>query len=224
MMHAAFKSNRQSLAMNPKLRQQVPRAGLDDSRTLCLINSSRTMDRTRGIYFGETLYSCDYSVSWEKAKLKAPVVASRHFRSQRYRVVDPQNERYQRAMEWLSPEAMTSGRPVRTRIIVISMADAYERRARFEERARNAPVPWSFYPAHTGLHPALHYDEQSAIVSKGRPLRPGELGCFSSHYAAWEELQSDVADQYVVLEDDVIVVWTFLGKLVQVNLAEIGLD
>ena len=119
---------------------------------------------------------------------------------------------------------MTSGRPLRTKFIVISMADASERRARFEERARSAPVPWSFYSAHTGLHPALHYDEQTAIVSKGRPLRPGELGCFSSHYAAWEDLQSDVADQYVVLEDDVIVDWTFLGKLAEVNLAEMGIN
>jgi glycosyl transferase family 25 len=127
-------------------------------------------------------------------------------------------------MEWLSPKSMTSGRSVRTKIIVISMADAYERRARFEERARNAPVPWSFRPAHTGLHPALHYDEQSAIVFKGRPLRPGELGCFSSHYAAWEDLQSDVADQYLVLEDDVIVDWTFIGKLAEVNLAEMGIN
>ena len=119
---------------------------------------------------------------------------------------------------------MTSGRPVRTRIVVISMADASERRSRFEARARSAPVAWSFYPARTSLHPTLRYDEEGAIIAKGRPLRAGEIGCYSSHYAAWEDLQSDDADQYVVLEDDVIVDWTFVGKLALVDLAAMGID
>ena len=119
---------------------------------------------------------------------------------------------------------MTGGRPVRTRIVVISMADADERRSRFEERARTAPVAWSFYPAHTSLHPSLRYDEERAIVAKGRPLRAGEIGCYSSHYAAWTDLQDSDADQYVVLEDDVIVDWTFVGKLALVDLAAMGIN
>lgn len=119
---------------------------------------------------------------------------------------------------------MTNGRPVRTRIVVISMADAAERRSRFAARADRAAVAWSFYPARTSLHPALRYDEDSAIVAGGRPLRAGEIGCYSSHYAAWEELQDGDADQYVVLEDDVIVDWTFVGKLAQVDLAAVGID
>ena len=125
-------------------------------------------------------------------------------------------------MEWMDPKSMTRGRPVRTKVVVISMADAVERRSRFESRARSGPVAWSFYPAHTSLHPSLHYDEERAIVAKGRPLRAGEIGCYSSHYAVWEDLQKDEADQYVVLEDDVIVDWTFVGKLAQVDLAAIG--
>lgn len=127
-------------------------------------------------------------------------------------------------MEWMDPKSMTSGRPARTRIVVISMADASERRSRFEARARSALVAWSFYPARTSLHPALRYDEEGAIVAKGRPLRAGEIGCYSSHYAAWEDLQTDDADQYVVLEDDVIVDWTFMAKLAQVDLAPMGIN
>ena len=127
-------------------------------------------------------------------------------------------------MEWTDPRSVTSDRSVRTRVIVISMADADSRRSRFEERAHNAPVAWSFYPAHTSLHPALRYDEESAIIAKGRPLRAGEIGCYSSHYAVWHDLQSDDADQYVVLEDDVIVDWTFIGKLAQVDLAAMGVN
>jgi glycosyl transferase family 25 len=127
-------------------------------------------------------------------------------------------------MEWVDPRSMTSGRPVRTRIVVISMADAGERRSRFEARARTAPVAWTFFPAHTRLQAALCYDEEGAIVAKGRPLRAGELGCYSSHYAAWQDLQDSDADQYVVLEDDVIVDWTFVGKLAQVDLAAMGIN
>lgn len=131
-------------------------------------------------------------------------------------------------MEWMDPKSMTSGDPqsamARTRIVVISMANASERRARFEERAQDAPVAWGFYPAHTSLHPSLRYDEERAVVVRGRPLRAGEIGCYSSHYAAWEDLQKDEADQYVVLEDDVIVDWTFVGKLAQVDLAAMGIN
>ena len=119
---------------------------------------------------------------------------------------------------------MASGRAARTKIIVINMADAAERRSRFQDRARNAPVAWRFQPARTSLHPDLRYDEQGAIVAKGRPLRAGEIGCYSSHYAAWQELQGDDVDQYVVLEDDVIVDWIFIGKLAEVDLAGMGVN
>jgi glycosyl transferase family 25 len=127
-------------------------------------------------------------------------------------------------MERMDSGSMTDSRTARTKIIVISMADAADRRSRFQGRADGGPVVWNFYPARSTLHPALHYSEQSAIVAKGRPMRPGELGCYSSHYAAWEDLQTDDAGQYVVLEDDVIVDWNFVGKLAQVDLAAMGID
>lgn len=112
----------------------------------------------------------------------------------------------------------------RTKVVVISMTDAAERRARFADRACNAGLAWQFVPAMTSLHPALRYAEEAAIVAKGRPLRAGELGCYSSHYAAWESLQTEDFDQCVVLEDDVIVDWTFLRKVVEVDLAAMGID
>ena len=127
-------------------------------------------------------------------------------------------------MEWKNPKLMTEPGASRTKIVVISMADAADRRRRFEERAREARVPWTFHTASTSLHPALSYDEKSAIVAKGRPLRSGEIGVYSSHYELWSNLQTDDADQYVVLEDDVIVDWTFLSKLAQADLGGMGID
>jgi glycosyl transferase family 25 len=110
-----------------------------------------------------------------------------------------------------------------TKIVVINMADAVERRERFAARACGVSLPWRFYPAHTSLLPGLEYDEKGAIVAKGRPLRPGELGVYSSHYAAWRDLLDDDAGQYVVLEDDVIVDWAFLDKFARVDLAKMGI-
>jgi glycosyl transferase family 25 len=132
--------------------------------------------------------------------------------------------KYQRVTKQSDSESNTDNRPVQTKITVISLASASDRRSRFRQRAQDASVPWSFYPACTGLHPALRYDEKAAIIAKGRPLSAGELGVYSSHYSAWEDFMSDDADQYVVLEDDVIVDWMFLNKLARVDLESMGIN
>lgn len=124
----------------------------------------------------------------------------------------------------MDPKTMTAGGAHRTKVVVISMTDAAERRRRFQDRARDAQVPWSFFSAHTGLHSALSYDEDDAIVAKGRPMRNAELGVYSSHYAVWMDLLSDSVDQYIVLEDDVMVDWNFLGKLADVDLTATGIN
>jgi glycosyl transferase family 25 len=110
------------------------------------------------------------------------------------------------------------------KILVISMDGAVERQRAFAERAKDAGVEWRFAPAYTSLHPALQYVEEDAIIGWGRPLRRGELGCYSSHYAAWEQLLADDVDQYVVLEDDVIVDWTFLRMLAPAKIGKWKID
>jgi glycosyl transferase family 25 len=67
------------------------------------------------------------------------------------------------------------------------------------------------------LGPALTYDPNKAIIAKGRPMRPGELGCYSSHYHAWLELLESGLPQMIVLEDDTIVDWGFLQKVAAVD-------
>ena len=75
-----------------------------------------------------------------------------------------------------------------TKIVVISLPDATERRAAFAARAGGVGLDWSFIDAGRGLGPNLTYDPDEAIVSKGRPLSPGELGCYASHYASLDEV------------------------------------
>src|SRR3546814_13112009 len=74
------------------------------------------------------------------------------------------------------------------------------------------------------LHPDLAYREEEAIVAKGRPLTKGEIGCYSSHYEAWRQLVAGEHDQYVVLEDDVIVDRDHLAAFVRLDHAAAGPD
>jgi glycosyl transferase, family 25 len=104
-----------------------------------------------------------------------------------------------------------------TLVLVISLPDAAGRRADFTERARGTTLPWRFFDAHRELGPGLTYTPEEAVVAKGRPLTPGELGCYSSHYHVWQSLLEGGAAQMIVLEDDTVVDWTFLEKLAAVD-------
>jgi glycosyl transferase, family 25 len=109
-----------------------------------------------------------------------------------------------------------------TLVLVISLADAAQRRAGFTERARATTLPWKFFDAHRAPGAGLAYHPDDAVVAKGRALTPGELGCYSSHYHTWLALLESRAAQMIVLEDDTIVDWTFLEKLASVDFAAVG--
>lgn len=123
-----------------------------------------------------------------------------------------------------SAEIADDAAALRTKIVVISLPDATERRAAFAARAGGVGLDWSFADAGRGLGPNLAYDPDEAIVSKGRPLSPGELGCYASHYAAWTTFLESRASQLVVLEDDTIVDWTFLEKVARIDLQASGIS
>ena len=111
-----------------------------------------------------------------------------------------------------------------TRIIVISLDDAHERREEFRRKASQFPFEWTFFDAHRSLSPDLSYDEAKARRTMGRPLQPGELGCYSSHYAIWKNLLSDNVGQYLVLEDDVTLDWRRLEQLASHDLGRSGIE
>jgi glycosyl transferase family 25 len=111
---------------------------------------------------------------------------------------------------------------VHTKVVVISLPDATDRRAAFSARARDATLEWSYCDARTELGPELTYHPDDALVAKARPLRPGELGCYASHYSAWMEFLASDARQMIVLEDDTIVDWAFLRKVADLDLQASG--
>jgi glycosyl transferase family 25 len=122
------------------------------------------------------------------------------------------------------PTLITARDSARTKIVVINIANAVEPCFRLKESARHPLVPRRFHPAHAKPHPAPNDVQEDAILANGRQRRAGEFRVSSSHYAAWQDLQSDDADQYVVLEVNLIVDWAFLEKLSVVSLARIGID
>lgn len=109
-------------------------------------------------------------------------------------------------------------------IFVISLRDSAARRAGFTKRAKDARLAWSFFDGCTGLVPDLIYDEAEAKRRWGRALTPGEIGCYASHYSLWRRLLDAEADQYVIFEDDVIIDWEFVQKLVAIDFHRSGLD
>lgn len=119
--------------------------------------------------------------------------------------------------------------PAKTKIWVISLANAAERREQFASRvpidngAGDGPA-WEFFDAHTQMAPALRHDSEAARSTHGRTLRGGELGCYSSHYALWQWLIESDCDQMIVLEDDVQVDWNFIDFLSGHDFSELKIN
>ena len=109
-----------------------------------------------------------------------------------------------------------------TEVRVISLADAGQRRARFEMAASTSPLHWSFFDAIGGDAEEPPYDNSLAIRHTGRALLPGERGCYASHVAVWRQFLQGRARQLIVLEDDVLVDWTYLAKLAEADHAPAG--
>jgi glycosyl transferase family 25 len=111
-----------------------------------------------------------------------------------------------------------------TAIRVISMVSAHERRARFSAEAADAQVEWSYFDALRLPEAPLVHDAATELVHTGRPLRAGEIGCYSSHYSLWRWFVASAYAQLLVLEDDVAVDWPALKLLCSRDLASDGID
>ena len=109
----------------------------------------------------------------------------------------------------------------RTKIWIISLADAAARRAQMEQSLRNSALDWQFFAAHRELHGALRYTPSASHAAHGRTLRAAELGCYSSHYAAWQWLLDSEYEQMLVFEDDVAVDWDFIAQLATTDFTDL---
>jgi glycosyl transferase family 25 len=123
---------------------------------------------------------------------------------------------------WERAENRADAEPAQTKILVISLQSAIERRAEF--RAVSHKIgDWDFFDACTAPVAGMDYDPPAARREFGRELFPAELGCYASHFAIWKQLADDDRyNRYIVLEDDVLVDWDFIKELSHANLDGIG--
>jgi glycosyl transferase family 25 len=113
---------------------------------------------------------------------------------------------------------------VTTAVRVISLESAVARRESFSRDAKDAGIDWEFFPAYTGLTPPLRYNQRDTVRRFGRPLSAEEIGCYVSHYKAWEWLAQSPYDQAFIFEDDVFIDWPAINELAKHNFTDIGLD
>ena len=109
-----------------------------------------------------------------------------------------------------------------TTVRVISLADS-RRREEFSRAAADACLPWEFFDGYAELAQPLHYSPEDAVRYFGRPLTPGEIGCYTSHFKLWEEFLISPSQQLVVMEEDVIADWKAVERLAREDLAKRGI-
>lgn len=88
---------------------------------------------------------------------------------------------------------------------VINLPASHERRASMQDQARALGLSLQFFEAVNGRQPnALfaHVHEARRLARKGRPFRPGEIGCWASHYLLWQQCVAS-GRPMIVLEDDI---------------------
>ncbi len=91
-------------------------------------------------------------------------------------------------------------------IVVINLERAANRRKSIVAQFADSNIPFEFLTAVDGSrgdHPLMsHYDPSQSIWYYGKPLTPGAVGCFGSHYLAWQRCV-EVGKPIIVMEDDV---------------------
>jgi glycosyl transferase family 25 len=108
---------------------------------------------------------------------------------------------------------------VSTTVKVISLANS-RRRVEFLQTASDVDLPWEFFDGYTQIAQPLCYSPQDAVRYFGRPLTPGEIGCYTSHFKLWEDFLRSPSEQLVVMEEDVVADWKAIERLSREPLAK----
>lgn len=107
---------------------------------------------------------------------------------------------------------------VSTTVRVISLANS-GRREEFSRAAADASLPWEFFDGYEQIAQPLRYSPEDAVRYFGRPLTPGEIGCYTSHFKLWGDFLRSSSQQLVVMEEDVIADWKAVERLAREDLA-----
>ena len=102
------------------------------------------------------------------------------------------------------------------KVLVISLPESAERRRSASEQLAALGLSFEFIDGingRTSQDPLLEcYQEMEFILNYGRPALPGELGCYASHYLAWQRCK-ELDEPVLVLEDDFKLLGGFMDAL-----------
>ncbi|AJY46556.1 glycosyltransferase family 25 protein [Martelella endophytica] len=108
---------------------------------------------------------------------------------------------------------------------VINVASNTYRRDHFMAQAERLGMPVTVFDAVTPQTmdmSELRYDEGRARRFTGRPMMETEKACALSHLSLWRALQRDeIADYYLILEDDAVIARDIAAVLAEIDLAPI---
>ena len=99
-------------------------------------------------------------------------------------------------------------------VFVISLPEAYDRRARIEQIFADLNLDFEFIDAVDGRqfdvinHPL--YDKNKRLAFYGRHLNGGEIGCLMSHKKIYQKIVDEKISHALVFEDDVILRENFI--------------
>ncbi len=85
-------------------------------------------------------------------------------------------------------------------VFVISLARAPERRATISQHLKNVGIEFRLIDAVDGK--AMSPSQITEIVSPGKKMHPGAVGCYLSHINVYETIRDENIDVALILEDD----------------------
>lgn len=102
------------------------------------------------------------------------------------------------------------------KVFVISLPKSHDRRASASALLGAAGVDFSFFDGLPGdVAPEAYferYDEREYLINCGRPPTKGEIGCYASHRALWQQCV-DSNEPIVIMEDDFTLAGQFARAL-----------
>ena len=110
--------------------------------------------------------------------------------------------------------------------LVISLTDAFDRRAQVEKQFESLGYPFSYLDAVDGRKFDRLPDRYAADARQlryGYDLSDGEIACFLSHRRAWEYCLTNQIN-VVIFEDDVVIDKSLLGLLGQISTLKVAFD
>ncbi|HEX5787854.1 MAG TPA: glycosyltransferase family 25 protein [Woeseiaceae bacterium] len=102
------------------------------------------------------------------------------------------------------------------KIFVITLSDSVARQQHAAGQLQAEALAFSFFPAVPGAEamrsPEYRVSERNFLLSTGRKVTPGEVGCFASHKLLWK-LCVQLDEPILVMEDDFQLAAEFPGAL-----------